>query len=181
MPTSNEMFLGRNELFSTMNEGRPFKSYIKGILGQVAVIIWDNFEETPLEIILTGNPKSRDDSSIVDVWSAKEDVFFNKVNKKLFNSGVMLPYVRPEVPTVVEKTVEQSSDEELMTMINSRFLAFQASLNKIFSVAVLFRIRSLAEDMDKSEKIIKAIEARISEVQTAEFAPKRVEGAEAED
>lgn len=179
--TTNNMLLGRNELFSTMDEGRPHKSYIKGILGQVAVIIWDNFEEKPIEIILKGNPKSRDESSIVDVWSAKEDVFFNRINQKLFANGMMLPYVRPELPAVVEKTVEQSSDEELTTMINSRFLAFQASLNKIFSVAVLFRIRGLAEDLEKSEKIIKAIEARISEVQASEFSPKRVPGAEAED
>lgn len=178
--SNNEALFGRNELFSMMNDGRPYKSYIKGILGQVSVVVWDNFEEMPLEIILKGNPKNRDEGSIVDVWSPKEDVFFNRVNKKHFNNGVLLAYTRPELPAVVEKTVEQSSDEELITMINSKFLAFQAKLNKINSIAVLFRIRGLAEDLEKSEKIIKAIEARISELQADEFSPKRVEGAEEE-
>lgn len=165
--------LGRNELFSDMSEGKPFKSYIKAILGQASVVVWDNFESKPIEIILKGNPKAKEEGCIVDIWSVKEDVFFTRINAKLFQKGILLPYARPEAPVNVERTIEQSTDEELQTMINSKFLGLQAKLNKIDSIPVLFRIRGLAEDMEKSEKIIKAIEARISEVQTSEISPRR--------
>jgi len=176
--SSTNAVLGRNELYSDMSNGRPYKSYIKAILGQVAVVVWDNFNEAPLELILKGNPKAREDTSIIDVWSQKEDVFFNRVNSRLFTKGLLLPYTRPEAPVNVERTVEQSTDEELAVMINSKFLALQAKLNKIDSVPVLFRMIGLAEDMEKSEKIVNAIKARISEVQTAEITPKRVESEE---
>lgn len=173
MVSNTNQVLGRNEIYSSMNQGRPYASYIKTILGKVDVILWDNFNEAPMEILLTGNPKKREDTSIVDVWSEKEDVFFRRVNSRLFSKGVLIPYTRPEAPAVVERPIEQSTDEELSAIVNSKFLALQNHLNKIESIPVLFRIRGIAEELEKSAKIINAIEARISEIQTAELSPKR--------
>jgi hypothetical protein len=164
--------LGRNEIFSAMHSGKPFKSYIKTVLGKVIVQIWDNFTEKPGEIILKGDPKKREQTCIVDVWSEKEDIFFTRLNRKHFATGMIIPFKRAEEPVQQEKPIEQSTDEELKAIINKKFLGLSSQLNKINSVAVLFRMRSLAEEMEKSEKITRAIESRISELQADETAPK---------
>lgn len=163
--------LGRNELFSAMNDGRPFKSYVKTILGKVAVVIWDNFQEEPTEVILTGDPRRRDASCIVDVWSEKEDVFFKRLNQRLFARSIIVPFERPEVAEPVEKSVAQLSDEELDVIVNKKYYGLLAKLNEITEVVVLFRLKDAAERNDKSQKIMSAIDARISELQTAEYAP----------
>ncbi len=181
MKVNSNQVLGRNQLFSDMQAGRPFKSYKKAILGQVAVVIWDNFQDAPVELILNGFPARNDEGCIVDVWSDKEDVFFNRVNAKLLKKGLILPYNRPEAPVQVEKTIEQSTDAELVEIVNLKFLALQAKLNKIDSSVVLFRLLDAAREQEKSEKIVKAIEARISDVQTAELQPRRIEGSEVEE
>lgn len=164
--------LGRNELFSAMQDGTPYKSYIKAILGKVRVTTWDNFTNEPIEVILQGNPKKHDDTSIVDVWSEREDMFFKRMNVKVLKAGIIIPYERKPKSAPVEKTVEQSTDEELKTIINAKFLKLQSELNHIESVVVLYRMLGLAEEMDKSEKITGAIQARISEVQSKNDTPK---------
>lgn len=161
--------LSMNELYSAMNGGKPYQSYKKTIMGQALVKVWDNFTQSPLEIIVRGDPRRDLESCIIDVWSDKEKVFFERMNKRQFDAGVIIPYTRVEVTEPEAKKIEQYSDEELKVIVNSKYLALSATLNKVESVAVLFRLRSIAEEEEKSDKIIKAIEARISELQTAEF------------
>ena len=170
---STDTILGRNELFSAMHNGTPFRSYRKTILGQLAVNLWDNFIEKPTEIILKGDPKRNDESCIIDVWSEKEDIYFTRVNRRHFSTGMLIPYQRPERP-VVEKSVEQSTDEELTAIVNMKFLALSSKVNKIDSTAVLFRMLNIAEGLDKSEKITRVITSRISELQAGEVNSKKV-------
>lgn len=165
--------LGRSELFAKMSGGTPFKSYIKSILGKVKVDYWDNFLEGPAELILVGDPKKKEDSTIIDVWTEGEDLYFRRNNRKTLEAGVILPYVRKEKVEPTERPMEQSSDEELKIIINSKFLSLNNKLNKTESVALLFRMLGLAQEMDKSEKITGAIEARISEVQANQYLPKK--------
>jgi len=164
--------LGRNELFAAIHEGKPFKSYIKTILGKVAVQLWDNFLDKPVDVILQGDPKRKEDTCIVNVFSAREDAFFLRVNKKHFATGMLIPYVAKEISEPVEKPIEQSTDDELKAIINKKFLALSSAVNKINSTAVLFRMRGLAEEMEKSEKITRLIESRISELQSQETTSK---------
>lgn len=166
-----ENVLNRNELFSAIETGTPRASYIKTILGQVAVTVWDNFLDKPADVILRGNPKSKDKDCIVSVYSDREKAFFERTNLRLFKKGLIIPYAVTEAP-IIEKTVEQSTDEELKEIISAKFLSLTNKLNKIESVPVLFRMLALAEEMDKSTKITGAIQARISELQVAEYLPK---------
>lgn len=152
--------------FSAMQEGSPFKSYIKTILGKVFVTVWDNFAEAPTSLLLTGDPKNQDEDSILDVWSAKEDLFLRNMNRVHFKNGTLIEYVRPA--KVRERTIEEWSDEELVELLSSPFLKIQNKLNSIETVPVVFRILGLARDHNKSEKIIKAIELRLSELQGIE-------------
>jgi len=154
----------RNEFFSAMNEGRPVRSYIKTILGKVSIVLWDSYTNTRAEQLLSGDPRRKDPDSIVNMWSEKEDAFFKTMNRRHFTNGTLIPYEMP-VEQVREKTVEESSDVELKEVLTKPFFTLQAVLNKTESIAVLFRILGLAKEMDKSDKVIRAIESRLSEIQ----------------
>lgn len=159
----------RNIASGAIHGGSPFKSYIKTILGKVYVSVWDSFENKPEGWILEGDPRKVDDGCIVDVWTPEEDFYFRNKNKRHLQTGDVIVYERKAVEK--ERTVEEYSDAELTEIVNSKFFTLQNVLNNTDSVAVLFRIKNLAQDLEKSEKLLKAIEARISEVQAEEFKP----------
>lgn len=150
-----------------MAGGQPFKSYIKTILGKVYVTVWNPFENVPEGIILQGDPRKQDESCIIDVFTEQEDYFFRSKNKLHLQTGDVIVYVRKE--EVKERTPEEFSDEELKDILSKPFFSIQKLVNDTNSVALLFRIKNLAQEMEKSEKVIQTIEARLAEVQSAEF------------
>lgn len=156
--------MDENRIFGAMQAGTPHKSYIKTILGQVYMNILNPFDGKPAGILLSGDPTARPESCILDVWTEKEDTYVKSMNKIHFETGTVIAYERP-AEQVKERTIEEYSDEELKEVINSKFLALQSTLNKIESTPVLFRMVNLSREMEKSEKITGAIEARLSEVQ----------------
>ncbi len=153
-------------VFSAMQTGKPYKSYRKTILGKVYVTILNPFNNEPEGVILEGEP-TRSPTAIIDMWSEVDDLFFRRMNKNHFETGVIIPFERPDV---VEDThiIEQAGDSELRTIINSKFLSLQSSLNQIKTEAVLYRMIMLATEMEKSEKIITAIKARLAEIQAGD-------------
>lgn len=154
-----------NEIYSAMIGGRPYKTYRKTILGRVYVTSLNMISGTPTPegVILSGDPKRKDPGTMFDVFSEQEDYFFRKMNKRHFDSGVIIEYVRTEEPK--ERTIEEFSDEELRAIIAKPFKALENSINSTKSVATLYRILNLAQEMEKSEKVIRHIESRLSEVQ----------------
>jgi hypothetical protein len=152
-----------HNIYSAMQTGKPFKTYKKTVLGRVYVSAIDPFNEQPTGVMLYGDPKRNDESCFIDMWSERDDLFFKKMNKVHFSSGYIIETVRKE-QTVVETPIEQYSDEQLKAVVNYKFLALQARLNKINSDVVLYRMLDLAREMDKSEKITRVIEARLSEI-----------------
>jgi hypothetical protein len=167
----------RNEdldLYSAMQSGKPYKTYKKVVLGRVYVSAIDPFTEQPTGIMLYGDPKRTDESCFIDMWNERDDLFFTKQNKSHLASGFIVEIVRP-APTVKELTIEQYNDEQLREVVNMKFLALQAKLNKTSSEAVLYRMLSLAEEMDKSVKIVGAIQARLSEVNTIQVSENKEE------
>jgi hypothetical protein len=155
--------------------GAPFKSYIKTILGRVYVTVWNPFEDIPEGVILYGDPRKQEESCIVDVFNEQEDYFFRTKNKLHLQTGDVIAFVRKEEEK--ERTPEEFSDEELKEVLSKPFFSIQKLVNDTVSVALLFRIKNLAQEMEKSEKVISTIEARLSEVQAAEFAgfPSKLE------
>lgn len=169
----------KNEIFSAMAEGIPYKSYIKAILGKVQVFFADSYTDEKVIVLLEGDPKGKPESAIIDVWSEKEDVLFRKWNKRHLETGTVIPFKRSKKPR--ERTFEESTDTELLEVINSPFLALQAKLNGTESIAVLYRIKGLAEEAGKSAAIMRAIDARLSEVQTKQFQGQVPEEYESEE
>ncbi len=157
-----------NELFSAMIGNKPFKTYKKTILGRVYVTVLNMLTGTPVPegVILTGDPRKNEAGTMFDVFSEQEDYFFKKMNKVHFDEGRLVEYKRTDAPK--EKTIEEYSDEELRAIIAKPFKALEATLNSTSSVALLYRILTLAEEMEKSEKVMNHIKSRLSEVQEGE-------------
>jgi hypothetical protein len=151
-------------IYSAMQTGKPYKTYKKTVLGRVYVSAIDPFSSQPTGIMLYGDPKRGDESCFIDMWNERDDLFFRRQNKTHFDSGYIIETVRA-VKEVVEAPIEQATDSQLKDIINLRFLGLQAKLNKIDSEAVLLRMVDIAREIEKSEKIVNAIEARLSEVQ----------------
>jgi hypothetical protein len=155
-------------VFSAMQTGSPYKSYIKTILGKVDVMIWNSFKNEPEGRILQGNPRSNDkDGSIIDVWNEMEDMFFKRMNKKHFEQGTIINYKRSNIPE--PKSPNDVTDEELTEILTFPYIKFQHKLAEFTSVAPLFRIKGLAVEQERSAKYINYIESLISKMQEKEY------------
>jgi len=155
-----------HEVYSAMQVGKPFCTYIKTILGKVAVTVLNPFSGVPEGVILEGNPNDLDafETITVQVWSLQEDEFFKRTNASHFKSGNVRVLKEVEVP-VKERSVNDITDEEIVTVLNKPFLALKNKLNAFTSVAPVYRVLKRAEDMEKSEKILNSIRARLAELE----------------
>jgi len=153
-------------IYSAMQDGRPLRTYIKTILGKVYVTVINPFLGKPEGVILEGNPNDPDNFTkcSVKVWSIKEDEFFKRINETHFKSGNIR--IVKEVDEPVKKlSVNDISDEDIVVTLNKPFLALKNKLNKFTAVAPVYRFLKRAEDMEKSEKILNSIRARLAELE----------------
>jgi len=154
-----------SEVFSAMQTGKPLVSYRKTILGKVYVTVLNPFSGAPEGRLLHGN----DEESVVDIWSEKEKAFFERMNKAHLKSGNLILYRAPEVKEKSQEEIYNSlTDDELREIANSKFLKLKSVLNKMTNVAPVFRLLNIAGEEEKSEKIIGAIKARLSELEIKE-------------
>lgn len=144
-----------------LKAGAPYASYKKTTLGKVYVTTKNPFSSEPEGIILQG--EIGEEGEVVDVWSDEDDVYFRHMNQKQLALGLVIPFNRGVKAEV--KPYAQYSDEELKEIINMKFFAFEKVLNDITTDAVVARMIDLAREMEKSEKIMERLTARLSELQ----------------
>lgn len=150
------------KVFSAMQEDTPVASYRKTILGKVFVNILDPFTGNPTGLILKGEPNSED--ARVDVWTTKENLFLQRMNRKHFETGVLQKVdVRVSTPIGIAY-----SDEELKDILNLVYISLKKRLVEMTDPATLQRMVSLADEMEKSVKIKEAVEGRLKEVLSVE-------------
>jgi hypothetical protein len=149
-------------VWASMQSGTPFNSYRKTILGKVAITILSPFTLKPEGILLEGEPKT-DERATIDVWSEMEDLYLKRQNKKHFAEGTIIKVTREEVPET--HTIEQYSDAEILEVLKYKPVSFFKTLEEIKTAPVLMRMAELAREAEKSEKMIQAIETRLSAVQ----------------
>lgn len=157
--------------YSAMQTGRPYKRYKKVILGKVFVTVLNPFSGQPEGVVVEGDPSLPDtqEAITVNVWNAKEDVFFRRMNKAHFAAGNLQEIPLPPLPheEVRPRSVNDITDEEIVELLNKPFLALKNKLNKFTSTAPVFRLLRKAEEMEKSEKILTVLRARLSELEFA--------------
>jgi hypothetical protein len=162
-----------SKLFTAMQTGEPLKGYKKTILGRVFCTVLNPFDGKPEGIILFGNPNSNDPSTMVYVWNNAQDVYFRRINKKALETGTIIECKVPEmVKDIIPEPYAAATDEELDVILKSPYMSLLAALNKCKSDVVLNRFLNRARVLEKSEKIIKVIEGRISETQFGEVVSK---------
>jgi hypothetical protein len=158
-----------SNVFSAMQTGTPYNTYKKTILGGVAATVFNQFLQKPEEIIMKGDPRRNDEGCFVDVWSEKEDVFFKNMNKAHLTSGRIIKTVRKEAPAASdEELLNTMTDEKLAEVLTYQWYKFKSVLNNITSADTVHRLLLSAREVDKSEKFIKAIEAKIVELEFGE-------------
>lgn len=144
-----------------MQTKEPYKTYRKTILGQVLVVGYNSFTNSPEELILKGNPLQEE--ALFDVWSEMEDMFFRRTNMRHLKEGTIIEHNRNGVRE--ELGVEQMSDDDIRKKVNEKFMSLQNLLKDTQSEVFLERVLAIAKEEEKSEKIIGHIETRLSEVQ----------------
>jgi hypothetical protein len=158
------------EMYSAMQLNKPFRVYKKTVLAKVFVQILNPFDGLPQGRLLQGFPGRNDEGCFVEIWSEKEDVFFRKVNKNHLTKGYLIPYDVDKFSDVESKSKEidysSFTDEDIEKIINYKFLKLRAELNKADSEAHVIRMLSKAKELEKSEGIVNAITARLSELQS---------------
>src|SRR3990167_5569031 len=104
-------------VFSAMQTGQPYKSYIKTILGKLYLHVFDPFKNEAIGLILSGNPRNKNNEScIIDTWSEMDDSFLHRMNPKHFAQGTLLEHTRSGT-VKVERTIQEFSDEELANVL----------------------------------------------------------------
>lgn len=163
------------DIYSLMQTGEPYKSYIKTIPAKLYLTVWDTFNEKPVGIIVEGTEQ---EDCIVDVWTEKEDVFLKRANKVHLDKGYLVPHSRKV--KVEDEPVNVFTDDELDELLNTPFLKLQSAVNKMTSVAPLFRLIRIAKEQEKSEKIIAFLEGKLAEIQSLEYAEVQLDKPEEE-
>jgi len=155
------------QVYSAMQNDEPKRRYIKTILGKLYVTVLNPFTGEPEGLIVKGNPKTEKNKCVINVWSDVEDVFLRRMNQRHFEQGNLIEF-RGEIETV-ERFKAEFTDEELNTILNSPFLKLKSELGKMEVVPPVFRLLEMANEQEKSEKLISMIEARLSELQENEY------------
>ena len=155
--------------FSAMQIGKPFSTYKKTVLGKIYVSVLSPFDNIPTGELLVGDPKRDEDGVFIDIWDEMQDLYFNKMNKLHFEAGRIIKVVRKESEKAKEQPIEQYSDEQLGDVLDSKFFTLRATIDKVNSKAVMFRLIDLAREMEKSEKLINTLEARLAHLQSLDI------------
>lgn len=156
-------------IFSQMQTGEPYKTYKKTILGKVSCTVLNPFNNEVEGIILFGDPRKNEPDTMIDVWNEMQDVFFKRKNKWHLETGVLIPFTRPSIAEEIKpEPYADASDEQLVELLNSRYLSLISAVNKCTTEPVLFRLIDMARKLEKSEKIINVLNARLAEIQSGE-------------
>lgn len=157
-------------VYSKMQVGEPLKVYKKTILARAYVTILNPFSGEPEGLVLSGDPSRNEPGCLVEIWSEAEDAFFKRMNSKHLQTGVIIPIAVPIAAVKTEEEVYNTlPDEELERILTEKFFTLQNALNKMTSEAAVYRVLAKANEMEKSEKVVNAIEARLSELQSLDF------------
>lgn len=156
-------------IYVAMAEGKPYKSFIKTIFGKVYVTVLSVEDETKaVGHILYGNPKSKEDSCIWDVWSEKQYQVFKRLNAEHLKRGAIVEYTRPseDIEETKERSIVEYSDEELLKEVLSvPYMKFQKLVNSMDQLALVYRLHQLATDNDKPGRYVELLSSKLAELQ----------------
>lgn len=150
-------------VYAAMKGGEPYKRYIKTILGMVFVTVLNPFSGKPEGVNLFGEPDGANPKTFVEIWSPKEDIFFLRMNDGHFKAGNLR--LLSETIEPAPRSPNEITNDEIDELLGKKFLALKNKLNQFTAVGPVYRLLRRAEELDKSEKIVAAIKARLAELE----------------
>ena len=161
-----------HSVYSKMQVGEPVAIYKKTVLAKVEVSVINAFNDNrPENITLYGDPKKNHPDCFVEVWSQMEQVYFERQNAPFFKRGYLVKLdelVKPKRTDPQGKDYSKLTDADIKKMVTSPFMKFKKDLNAIDEVGVLYRVQSIAEEMERPYKTMEHIDQRITELQQKE-------------
>jgi hypothetical protein len=138
----------------------PVAKYVKTIPVQLTGFRFDPKGENRAEFCLTGNDPVEDyDSSVLEIYSEREDQFLRRANRVLFAEGLLKPY---EGKPAEVNTANFLSDLEIERIASIRRINdLEAAIAPITSSATLGRIMLLAEERGMAKRMRDVIEAKM--------------------
>lgn len=152
------------EIMAAQEKGEPLRVYRKAITGKVGVRVLNPFSGEPAELIIYGDPAKTPAAELeVSLWTPTEVRYFETYNRGLIQSGALV---------VVNKRSEISvnkanalDDDALRDLVTSPFLRLKKYLSEITSETTLQRALAIAEEENRSAKVLSLIKERLAEVQ----------------
>jgi hypothetical protein len=152
------------DVFSAMQEGQePLARYTKTIVGKVHVLALNPFSEQPEGVILEGTDKD----SYIELWDNKALVFFEKMNRPHIAAGRIIKMEKAPVPP--PPSPNQLTDEEVDGLLNGKYMTLKYKLEKFTEIAPVLRLLNRARELEKSEKLIKHLEERMSQIELEKY------------
>jgi hypothetical protein len=158
------------DIYAAMQVDDPQATFKKTCVGKLEVRVINPHTGQSETKILSGDPndsKTKLDNISVSCWSDKEETYFRRANASFFENGMLVKYKKPET-AVVEINYNAATDEDLVKLVTSEFFALRKALKVMTSETTLSRLVRAAEDADRPVKTIRAIQARLAEVQQEE-------------
>lgn len=152
------------DVFAAMQEGaEPLARYKKTILGKVHVVALNPFSEQPEGVILEGDGNS----SYIELWDARQLVFFERMNRKHLEAGRLIKMESaPEPPAPSPNAIP---DSEIDKLLSGTFPKLKKRLEEFTETAPVLRVLNRARELEKSERIIKYLEEQLSQLELEKY------------
>lgn len=155
------------KIYEAMQEDKPLAIFRKTILGKVAVSVLNPIFDRPEIVLLQGKVDKNNRECYVSIFTTKELVFFERVNRRLIEIGHIIRddnFIKQE-ETKNEKPFEQYTDEELSELLNKQYAYFIKVLSKINNPVVVHRLLEIAQNENKPSKLINTLQTKIAELE----------------
>lgn len=103
-------------------------------------------------------------NSVVSVDEDELNYLMNECQGAFKKGYLEVVDVDKECKIDIVKTENVMSDEEIEALLNAQFTKIKSQINKIEETRLLKEIRQKAEELNKSNKVLELIDARIKEV-----------------
>lgn len=144
-----------------MQTGKPKKTYIKTQIGKVVVHALNPFNDEPIEVILEGNPRKFEEGTMIDLWTDKQIVYFERMNERFIKSEFIQEIDRKSID---KNNVEYSSytNKDILELYDRAFLSFKHFIDNVYDIDFLQRMLQVAHENGIEKKgFLKAVTKRI--------------------
>lgn len=152
----------RREVHEVMQEGKPYATYKKTVLGRVVVRLLDPIRLIEIEEVLSGDPNDNPDSAMVNVWSSSEDKYLRRNNKPHLEDGTLISCVPNEMEI---DDLNQIADEEIEELLSQKFFSMKNRIDTFTSTIPVRRFLHMAEKMNRPIKTLDYIKQVLSEME----------------